>query len=46
MERDQLHSMLWKKRVAYIQSHTPSQRADDAAWLKLKNVMGDLNKRN
>jgi hypothetical protein len=42
-EKDELHSMLWKKRVNYIQSHTASQRSEDPAWMKMKKVMADLS---
>jgi hypothetical protein len=42
-EKDELHSMLWKKRVNYIESHTASQRSEDPTWMKMKKVMADLS---
>lgn len=44
-ERDQLHSLLWKKRLSYIQSHTPIQRAADPTWRKIQSVYADLRGR-
>lgn len=41
-EKDSLHSLLWKKRLNYIQEHTPAQRDVDPAWKKMQNVYGDL----
>lgn len=42
-EKDELHSLLWKKRVAYIQSHTGSQRNSDPVWRKMQSVYGDIS---
>lgn len=42
-EKDDLHSLLWKKRVSYIQSHTGSQRSSDPTWQRMQKVMGDLH---
>jgi hypothetical protein len=41
-ERDLLHTQLWKKRVSYMKTHTPSERASDPAYEKLQKVMADL----
>lgn len=42
VEKDQLHALLWKKRLAYIQNHTPAQRNNDPTWHKMQSVYGDL----
>jgi hypothetical protein len=34
-EKDQLHRLMWAKRLEYIQRHTPAQRNEDPTWLKL-----------
>jgi hypothetical protein len=41
-EKDELKSMLWKKRLSYIKQHTAAQRADDPAWRKLQSIYADL----
>jgi len=43
-EKDDLHRLLWNKRVNYIQSHSPSQRGSDPVWLKLQKTYADLNR--
>lgn len=42
-EKDTLHSLLWKKRIAYIRTHTAAQRADDPTWEKMQKIYGDLS---
>src|SRR5258708_18258142 len=43
-EKDDLHRLLWNKRVNYIQSHSPSQRGSDPVWIKLQKTYADLNR--
>lgn len=45
-ERDELHTLLWKKRTAYISSHTGAERAKDPTWQRMQTVMADLHGRN
>ncbi len=45
-ERDELHSLLWKKRLAYLDSHSNgNERNADPTWRKLQKVMADLHGR-
>jgi hypothetical protein len=45
-ERDDLHALLWKKRLAYLQSHSNgNERNADPTWRKLQSVMADLHGR-
>jgi hypothetical protein len=41
-EKDQLASLLWKKRVSFIKQHNAAQRIDDPTWRKLQHVYADL----
>lgn len=41
-EKDDLHTLLWQKRRAYIQTHTSRERAIDPVWRKLQSVYGDV----
>lgn len=41
-ERDSLHRQLWSKRISYLKSHTPVERANDPVYAKLQKTMGDL----
>ena len=41
-ERDTLHTLLWKKRLAYLKNTKPSQRYREPVFQKMQNVYGDL----
>lgn len=42
-EKDQLASMLWKKRAGYLKQHSAAERAEDPTWRKLQSVYADLH---
>jgi hypothetical protein len=44
-EMDQLHGLMWAKRLRYIQNHTSAQRDEDPTWIKLKSAYADLHGR-
>lgn len=41
-EKEQLTTMLWKKRASWLKQHPPAERASDPTWALMKQVYPDL----
>jgi GNAT superfamily N-acetyltransferase len=43
-EKDELKSLLWKKRASYIKQHSVREREEDPTWRKIQSIYADLRR--